>query len=415
MDINTLGAAIAVAKSIPGTAAQRAEAAQAAAEAVAESIPQDYSALSEDVQELKSAISGISGLSARVKAALLACFGSVAWKDEFSGTEYIAELEAALDDEGGGGGTVTLEYITASYTDGDVAVGTDISTLSISVTAHYSDGTSEAVTTFTRTTGTIVAGNNTITVTYQDKTAAVIVRGYAPPAWSTGVPLTLGTIEAGDINSTTGEDVESTTRSRTGFIDIEGANLVCSRVVSNKQSTGNNVKIYFYDEDFDFISSKSFNSTTNIVTIASVPTDTKYARFSAPNDNIATEATTPYEFVATATPAVYATTGTITVDSTTIGSDINTTTGEQSSTASTRSSQLIPIYGMTGLSLSKNGEDVTSGYFAFYDKDENYIVCKSAMAVSKLTDGNIPFAEFAYMRIYKLYTPVGTLAVNITA
>lgn len=62
MDINTLGAAIAVAKSIPGTAAQRAEAAQAAAEAVAESIPQDYSTLSEDVQELKSAISGLDEL-----------------------------------------------------------------------------------------------------------------------------------------------------------------------------------------------------------------------------------------------------------------------------------------------------------------------------------------------------------------
>ena len=56
MDSKVLGAAIAVMKNIPGSAAQRAEAAAAEAEAVAESIPEDYTALSNDVSDLKTAI-----------------------------------------------------------------------------------------------------------------------------------------------------------------------------------------------------------------------------------------------------------------------------------------------------------------------------------------------------------------------
>lgn len=74
---------------------------------------------------------------------------------------------------------VTLTSIAAVYSGGDVVVGTAVNDLSgIVVTAHYSDGTSKTVTGYTLS-GTIAEGNNTITVTYQGKTATFTVTGVA--------------------------------------------------------------------------------------------------------------------------------------------------------------------------------------------------------------------------------------------
>lgn len=74
----------------------------------------------------------------------------------------------------------TLTSITATYSGGDVEVGTDITTLTgVEVTAHYSDESTEIVTEFTLS-GTIVKGENKITVTYQDQTTEIIVNGIDP-------------------------------------------------------------------------------------------------------------------------------------------------------------------------------------------------------------------------------------------
>jgi hypothetical protein len=74
---------------------------------------------------------------------------------------------------------VTLTSISATYSGGDVAVGTAVTDLTgIVVTAHYSDGTSKAVTGYTLS-GTIAEGGNTVTVTYQGKTATFTVTGVA--------------------------------------------------------------------------------------------------------------------------------------------------------------------------------------------------------------------------------------------
>ena len=88
-------------------------------------------------------------------------------------------------DEGGTGGEtpdvpeVTLTGISATYSGGDVAVGTAVSDLAgITVTAHYSDGTSKTVTGYT-CSGTIAEGSNTVTVSYQGKTAVFTVTGVA--------------------------------------------------------------------------------------------------------------------------------------------------------------------------------------------------------------------------------------------
>lgn len=71
--------------------------------------------------------------------------------------------------------------ITASYTGGNVEVGTDVSSLSgVTVTAHYSDGTSSNVTGYSLS-GTITEGANTVTVSYNGFTTSFIVTGTTEP------------------------------------------------------------------------------------------------------------------------------------------------------------------------------------------------------------------------------------------
>ena len=73
--------------------------------------------------------------------------------------------------------TKTLTSISATYSGGDVAVGTALTALTgIVVTATYSDGSTVAVTGYTLS-GEIVEGNNTIIVTYQGMTASFTVTG----------------------------------------------------------------------------------------------------------------------------------------------------------------------------------------------------------------------------------------------
>jgi hypothetical protein len=71
----------------------------------------------------------------------------------------------------------TLTGISASYTGGDVVIGTALSALvGIVVTASYSDGTNKTVTDYTLS-GEIAEGSNTITVTYEGMTATFTVTG----------------------------------------------------------------------------------------------------------------------------------------------------------------------------------------------------------------------------------------------
>ena len=72
---------------------------------------------------------------------------------------------------------VTLTSISATYTGGDVTVGTSLNDLTgITVTAHYSDGSTANVTGYTLS-GTIAEGSNTITVSYGGKTTTFTVVG----------------------------------------------------------------------------------------------------------------------------------------------------------------------------------------------------------------------------------------------
>lgn len=70
-----------------------------------------------------------------------------------------------------------LTSISAVYTGGDVEVGTAVIDLTgITVTAHYSDGSSEIVTDYSLF-GEIIKGENSIIVIYEDMTTAFTVIG----------------------------------------------------------------------------------------------------------------------------------------------------------------------------------------------------------------------------------------------
>ena len=98
--------------------------------------------------------------------------------DCYKWTELISILRNGSSG-GGSGETVTLQSISATYTGGDVAVGTSLNDLTgITVTAHYSDGSTANVTGYTLS-GTIAEGSNTITVSYGGKTTTFTVTGVA--------------------------------------------------------------------------------------------------------------------------------------------------------------------------------------------------------------------------------------------
>ena len=124
------------------------------------------------------------GLTASQIDLLEDAFEHIQWADDV-GPQYAAQLITSLrgiEQPEQPDTTKTLTGISAEYSGGNVAVGTELSSLSgITVTAHYSDGTTTIVTSYTLS-GTIVAGDNTITVTYMGKTTTITVAGEAQSA-----------------------------------------------------------------------------------------------------------------------------------------------------------------------------------------------------------------------------------------
>lgn len=131
------------------------------------------------------------GLTADVKEALLNCFEHVAWTDEH-GQDYVDALEAALYPP------ATLVSISAVYTQSGTVYTTDsLDDLKsdLVVTAHYTDSTSETVTTYTLS-GTLTEGTSVITVSYGGKTTTFNVTVTAPATLSsiTAVYTQSGTV-----------------------------------------------------------------------------------------------------------------------------------------------------------------------------------------------------------------------------
>lgn len=126
-----------------------------------------FERLDERLTELEDGGTG-GGLTADVKAALLACFSHVAWdSDDPTGQSYISALQAALYPP------ANLSRITAVYTQSGTVWTTDtLESLKsdLIVTAHYSDNTSEVISNYTLS-GTLTAGTSAITASFSGKSA----------------------------------------------------------------------------------------------------------------------------------------------------------------------------------------------------------------------------------------------------
>jgi len=115
-------------------------------------------------------------LSEEIKQALLDCFENVAWIND-DGQTYYDALYAALYPQ------KTLVSISASFNQGSAVIySTDsLDTLKpyLTVTAHYDDSSTSAVTNYTLS-GTLNEGTSTVTVLYSGKTTTFTVNVAAP-------------------------------------------------------------------------------------------------------------------------------------------------------------------------------------------------------------------------------------------
>lgn len=137
----------------------------------------DYILTEADKQEIADMVDVIGGgLTTERIAALDGMFKIVAFTTD--PTEAYAAFKTAfgiLEPEE----EITLSSISATYTGGDVAVGTALTDLTgIAVTATYSDGSTADVTGYTLS-GEIAEGSNTIIVSYGGMTTTITVTGVA--------------------------------------------------------------------------------------------------------------------------------------------------------------------------------------------------------------------------------------------
>lgn len=112
----------------------------------------------------KAYLSNVSGITDEIKQALLNCFQKVAWVDDDGQTYYDALYDALYPPVG-------LDSITCVYTQSGTVYDTDtLDSLKsdLVVTAHYSDQSTQTITTYTLS-GTLEEGTSTITVSYGGK------------------------------------------------------------------------------------------------------------------------------------------------------------------------------------------------------------------------------------------------------
>ena len=135
-------------------------------------VGEKFRELSEEIANLSS-----SGISATARDLLITVLRNGVYSNNQSAN--ITALETALGGSGESGGETekTLTSISATYSGGDVAVGTAVTDLTgIIVTATYSDSSTATVTDYTLS-GEIAEGENTITVTYGGMTTTFAVTG----------------------------------------------------------------------------------------------------------------------------------------------------------------------------------------------------------------------------------------------
>lgn len=179
------------------------EQAEEIAEEVKESIPSDYTALTEEVDELNERINNLNPITDEIKEALLNCFEHTAYVDG-DGRLYYDALRSALY-------TDTYPMLQVTYTPGTHKVYSDDSLDSLkpylTVTYYESASSEGAIITNYSLLGTLRDGENClITVSYGSTVANIVipvVQFYNKYIWSS---------ENGDIEITNGTMVSKAPR-----------------------------------------------------------------------------------------------------------------------------------------------------------------------------------------------------------
>lgn len=195
-----------------------------------------------------------SGLTTAQVNALDGMFNVCAFVKDDVSAEYTAFKQAFGIESGGTEEpdtpdeptTPTLESISATYTGGEVTEGTALADLTgITVTGHYSDGSTANITGYTLS-GTIAEGSNTITVSYGGKTTTFTVTGVAESGgettgvsnettWTDGVAYTFEPIVDEYPDRATGEIKAYNAWARSPYLYCAGASTLRGVV---KYSTG---------------------------------------------------------------------------------------------------------------------------------------------------------------------------------
>lgn len=148
-------------------------------EAVEEIEEQNIDIIEQILRSIVELENSAGGISATARELLITVLRNGVYISDQSAN--ITDLETALGGSGESGGETekTLISISATYSGGDVAVGTAVTDLTgIVVTATYSDGSTATVTDYTMS-GEIAEGENTITVTYKGMITTFTVTGIA--------------------------------------------------------------------------------------------------------------------------------------------------------------------------------------------------------------------------------------------
>lgn len=149
---------------------------------------------------------------------------------------------------------VTLSSISATYTGGDVAVGTALTALrGITVTARYSDGSTATITDYTLS-GTIAEGSNIITVNYSGKTTTFTVTGIAESGGEEEGTFVYDATKwtSGRLSNDDGSAIDADNSFKEyydEYIDISGGKKL---TIYSKHTSVISLRVYYYKADKSF-------------------------------------------------------------------------------------------------------------------------------------------------------------------
>lgn len=327
-----------------------------------------------DVDNLSKAIANlqISGLTTAQVNALDGMFKIASYTTEPTAAYSAFKLAFGIEDSGEEEPDTekTLTSISATYSGGDVAVGTTLTDLTgIVVTATYSDGSTAAVTDYTLT-GEIAEGSNTITVSYGGLTDTFAVTGVVESegennGWTDGVPYTVEwtdgyRIDYSSESETFGEPIAVEGKSVSGFLPCRGLAAITA------SGAYLNFGVYYYKADKTLLQRASANKDYPV----SVPFDAYFVRVNANTANKESVVITPKQLDKLTETKAWES-GVYYTAEREIG-DISSDTGaEIDNTAKLRTGYLF-CFGATSLKVGTYIQNYRTSA-AFYDENKAYI------------------------------------------